>query len=369
MNLALVVHDFDPAIGHGRYCLELARRLAPRHAVTVYANRFAAGPPAGWREVRVPAWRRAALASVFTFLASSERLVRRGGHDLVHAQGLTCWRADVITAHICNAARYRVSPPRKLRSRLFPLLVNPVEARFYRQRQARHLIAISRRVGDEIRDCYGWRRPVTVIHHGVDTTLFRPVTTPAERRALRERFGLPDAGWTWLFVGEAVKGLREVIDQLPAFAEARLLVISRSDRTAYEAHARKLGVGGQLRFHGPERDVAAAYRAADAFVYPSTYDTFGMVVSEAQATGLPVVVGRDIGAAEVVVDGVNGFLIDPASPATLRRALDRLRTEPELAGRLGTAGRESALGQTWEACADATEAVYLASLSPSSAGR
>ncbi len=78
MNLALVVHDFDPKVGHGRYCHELAQRLVPRHEVTIYANRFAAEPRPGWRFVKVPAWRRVSLASVFTFLASSERLVRRG---------------------------------------------------------------------------------------------------------------------------------------------------------------------------------------------------------------------------------------------------------------------------------------------------
>jgi glycosyltransferase involved in cell wall biosynthesis len=364
MNLALVVHDFDPAVGHGRYCLELARRLAPRHELTVYANRFAAGAPAGWREVRVPAWRRAALASVFTFLFSSERLVRRGRHDVVHAQGLTCWGADVITAHICNAARYRISPPQRLRSRLFPLLVNPVESRFYRQPRARHLIAISRRVGDEIEACYDWRRPVTVIHHGVDTTLFRPAENPAERLACRRRFRLPDDAWTWLFVGEAIKGLPETIAQLPAFPEARLLVVSRSDRTRYESQARDLGVAERLHFHGPEREIALAYRAADVFVYPSTYDTFGMVVSEAMATGLPTLVGRNIGAAEVIADGENGFLVDPTSAGSLRRPLELLRAHPDLARRIGTAARDRARVQTWDRCADATEAVYRRTVEP-----
>ena len=362
MNLALVVHDFDPKVGHGRYCFELAQRLTPHHHVTVYANRFAVELRPGWSFVRIPAWRRVSLASVFTFLAASERAVRRGQHDVVHAQGLTCWRADVITAHVCNVARYRIAPPTSLRARIFPTLVNPVEAAFYRQRHARHLIAISRRVADEIRDCYAWQRPVSVIHHGVDTSRFRPPTDAHERRACRQRYGLTDEAWTWLFVGEAVKGLIEAIRRLPAFPEARLLAISRSEPGIYKALAKELGVIDRLIFWGPEHDIALAYRAADVFVYPSSYDTFGMVVSEAMATGVPVVIGQNIGAAELIRDGTNGFLIRPSNDDSLRAALHALRSDRRLAERIATAGLITAKGQTWDACATATEAVYQAAV-------
>lgn len=358
MKVALVVHDFDPKVGHGRYCVELARRFSPRHAVTVYANRFAVDPEPGWEFVRVPAWRRVSLASVFTFLVASERLVRRGGHDIVHGQGMTCWKTDVITAHICNVARYRIAPPTRFKARLFPLLVNPFESAFYRQRHARHVIAISRQVAGEIQECYGWRRPISVIHHGVDSEVFRPSLDPAERLAARERYGLAAADWVWLFVGEAVKGLRGALEQLPHFPTARLLAISRSNGAEYEALASNLGVKDRFRFWGPEREIWRAYRAADVFLYPSTYDTFGMVVSEAMATGVPVVVGRDIGAAELIENGRNGFLIRPSEPDDLRAALQRLLVEPVLARAVGDAGRATAQAQSWDACARATEQVY-----------
>jgi glycosyltransferase involved in cell wall biosynthesis len=359
MNLAFVVHDFDPGLGQGRYCLELALRLARSHDVTIYANRFAVEPRPGWRFVRVPAWRTTALTTVFTFLAASHRRVLRGGHEVVHAQGLTCWHADVITAHICNAARRRVAPPPTFRATLFPALVNPVERRFYRQRRARHLIAISQRVAREIVTEYGWNKALSVIHHGVDTRQFHPPENPAARRAARERFQVPTTGWLWLFVGEAVKGLAETIVQLAAFPQAQLLAISRSPREPYDALARTLRVEDRFHFRGPERQLAPAYRAADVFVYPSNYDTFGLVVSEAMATGLPVIVGRDIGAAELITHGVNGLTVDPASADALHGALTRLSGSPELAARLGAAARQTAEQQTWDACAAATEAVYL----------
>src|SRR4029453_7119410 len=112
-------------LGQGRYAIEIARRLAPRHTFDVYANSFAVAPQPGWNFVHVPAVRSFALTSVFSFLVSSQVLLRRQSHDLIHAQGLTCWSAEVITAHVCNAARQRVAPADRLRGRLFPWLVIP----------------------------------------------------------------------------------------------------------------------------------------------------------------------------------------------------------------------------------------------------
>lgn len=361
MNIALVVHDFDPGVGHGRYCVELARRLAPRHQITVYANRFAVETPSPGRSIRIPAWRRWSVATVFTFLAMSERRVRNGRHDVVHAQGLTCWRADVITAHVCNRARHRVTPPHTWRDRVFPTLVDPVEAAFYRQRQARHLIAISERVAGEIRDVYRWNRPVTVVPHGVDTAHFHPPRDPEEKQRTRARYRVPPHAWLWLFVGEAVKGLAEAVGQLPSFPDAHLLAISRSDTRLYVALAKELGVADRLHVRAAESDIAPAYRAADLFVYPSRYDTFGMVVAEALASGTPVVIGRDIGAAERIRDGENGYLVNPSNPNDLRETLQQLRSDPHRLDRVAAAGLATARQLTWDACATATEAVYLAS--------
>lgn len=358
MRIALVVHDFDPGLGQGRYCVELARRLASAHEVTIYANTFGVEREQGWRYARVPALRWNAISLVFSFLAASEARVRAGNHDVVHAQGLTCWRADVITAHMCNAARYRIAPPTRWRSRFFPALVNPVEARFYRQRQARMLIAVSHKVAAEVRESYGWQRPAAVIHHGVDSDQFRPAAGTEERLACRRRFGLPDQGRVWLFVGEANKGVHEVLGCLPDFPRDRLLVISRSDRREYEARASELGVADRLTFWGPEADVAPAYRAADVFVYPSNYDTFGMVVSEAMASGLPVIVGSGAGASELIEPGRNGFVVTPGQPEAVRMALRDLETVPGLGPDFGRRARETARAQSWDENARRTEELY-----------
>lgn len=358
MKIALVVHDFDPRFGQGRYAVELARRLAVQHDVHVYANRFAAplSPNVTFQKVR--AWRRTAVSTILTFLVKAEARLRRQDYDLIHAQGLTCWHADVITAHICNQARYQDGTPTGVRNRLFPALILPLERRFYQQQRARHLIAVSRKVAGEIAHHYGWRRPESVIYHGTDSSTFHPATNADERRRARARYQLEPAAWVWLFTGEAVKGLRLVIEQLAHFPEATLLVISRSQLEPYRTLATALGVGPRVRFHGVEEETAVACQAADVFVYPSSYDAFGLVVAEAMATKLPVVVGKDIGAAEWIEPGRNGLVCDPRTTATLRQQLEWLRAHPERAQSLGEVGRETVMKHSWDACAEATLAVY-----------
>ena len=358
MKIALVVHDFDLNYGHGRYSVELARRLALRHDVHVYANRFAVPLEAHFTFQKVPAWRSTSLSTVLTFISPAETLLRRQAFDIIHAQGLSCWHADVVTAHMCNAAKARQLPPTQWHKRLFPWVVTWLERRFYQRTRARHLIAISRQFGGEIVDYYGWKKPLTVIYHGTDTDQFSAPASAEAREQARARYQLKPDAWVWLFMGEAIKGLREVITQLPYFPEATLLVISRSPLDPFREQARGLGVAGRIRFWGVETSPALSYQAADAFVYPCRYEPFGLVVAEAMATELPVIVGQHVGAAEWIKHQQNGLLCDPAQPDSLRQQLTWLRADGGRARAVGGAARATALQHSWAACAVATEAVY-----------
>lgn len=85
----------------------------------------------------------------------------------------------------------------------------------------------------------------------------------------------------------------------------------------------------------------AFYALADCFVLPSLYEEWGLVVNEAMACGLPVVVSKTVGSAEDLVQhGENGFHIDPTRPKELTEALACLSKDPELRVRMGTRSRE-----------------------------
>lgn len=368
-DIALVIHDLNLTNGQGRYVVEILRRLQSRARFSVFSN---TADPAVLKDlsavqwVHVPAWRRRYIGAVFSFLAFSQLAVQRARPALIHAQGLSCWSADVVTVHMINAVRARKLASRQQRARVFSAIVTPVERSFYRQSRARHAVVMSRRLGTELAAEYGWNRPLSVIPHGTDTGVFRPARDEAEKLELRGRLGIPGPGLVWLFVGEAVKGLKETIAELPRFPEARLLVVSRSDPAPYRMQAEVLGVAHRVVFAGFTPEPESAYRAADLFVYPSPYEPFGMVVTEAMSSGLACIVGSEVGAAELMTHGVDGYLFDPTDSASLHRYLETLSGDSGTLRRVGIAARNTIAHHDWNACAEATWQVYQ---SASSTGR
>ncbi len=356
----LVVHDFKPDNGQGRYLIELVHRLSDRCRFRVLANTFPEVAVPGAEMIPIPANRRRYLFTIPTFLFAVERELRRGPGQraLVHAQGFSCWGADMATVHICNAARWRTLPPAERHGRRFARIISPVERAFYSQRRLRHLITMSHRLQQEVASHYGWRRPVTVIPHGTDGALFRPPESDEERRTLRRHLGVPDHAWLWLFMGEAVKGLDVTLAALPEFPEARLVVISRSDSERYRRRAEELGVADRLIFKGFDAQPERVHRVADVFAYPTQYESFGMVVAEAMASGVPVVVGREAGVAELIEDGVNGLLVSPDDVGAMVSRMRILASDRERGREMGRAARKTILRHSWDACAEATYAVY-----------
>src|SRR5262249_60529848 len=109
-------------------------------------------------------------------------------------------------------------------------------------------------------------------------------------REERDRLGLGEDELALVFVGSewGRKGLEPVNRALPSAPGWTLLVVGDGDAERYGAIAYELGVGARVRFLGVRSDVAVVYELADAFVLPSSYETFSIVTFEAAAGGLPV---------------------------------------------------------------------------------
>jgi len=97
--------------------------------------------------------------------------------------------------------------------------------------------------------------------------------------------------------------------------------------------------------HGQE--LAAAYASADIFVFPSTTDTFGNVIIEAQASGVPVIVSDSGGPKELVENQANGLVTKSHDVEDFARAIRTLVSDPERRQQMGKKARESVVSRTW----------------------
>jgi glycosyltransferase involved in cell wall biosynthesis len=93
--------------------------------------------------------------------------------------------------------------------------------------------------------------------------------------------------------------------------------------------------------------LAKAYASADAFVFPSTTDTFGNVVLEAQASGLPVIVSDIGGPKELVDDGRTGFVTKAHDAEDFARAIERISGDASLRARMGQEARRQVIDRSW----------------------
>jgi len=287
---------------------------------------------------------------------------RRAGIDLLHGLALVGPVAGriplVITVHDLSFLYY-------------PQTFHRLK-RFYLQtftrwsvRHARRVIAISESTRGDVLRHYGLSPDrVDRIYYGLDP-IFRPL--PADQVAeFRAREGLPER--FLLFVGtlEPRKNVARLIDaygRLPGELPPLLLVGGKG--WLYEEIYRRveaLPLGDKVRFVGyvPGERLPWWYNAAEAFVYPSLYEGFGLPPLEAMACGTPVVSSSVSSLPEVVGDA--GLLVDPTDTEALAAALGRVSGDAGLRERLRAAGLAQAQRFSWAEAARQTVRSYRQAL-------
>lgn len=191
---------------------------------------------------------------------------------------------------------------------------------------------------------------VAVWGRGVDTQRFHP----DHRRASDRRRLMGDGhGPLLLYVGrlameKRITWLRPMMDLLPG---ASLAIVGDGPQ---RGELEELFAGTTTVFTGylEGEPLAQAYAAADLFVFPSASETFGNVVLEAMASGLPVVAAGHGGPVDHVKHGANGFLSDPEDPADFAALAWRCVTDETLRTQMAGAARAYAETQTWEMILD-----------------
>lgn len=359
MRIAFVVHDFSRAFGHGRYVAELATRFAPGHDVHVFANTFSDHAP-GLHCHHVPALRMSALTTILSFYPSASLRLRER-FDIVHAQGFSVAGANVVTAHISNkrwmaARRELCGGQLPWRERLFGALVTPLEQHAMASPNAT-IIAVSQALQRELA-ADGVPGRIVVIPHGVDEQQFNTGVVERYRRDVRHELGCTDDETLFLFVGDLRKGFARAIEALVS-TPGRLVAVTRSDATESMALARTLGVGDRVLVQPATPQIERFYAAADVFVFPTQYDAFGMVITEAMACGRPVITTAAAGASDLIRHGRTGFVVaDRSDVHTLAGHMRALAVDAGLRDAIGRAAADQMRAHSWDRVASQTMAVY-----------
>jgi glycosyltransferase involved in cell wall biosynthesis len=163
---------------------------------------------------------------------------------------------------------------------------------------------------------------------GVDTETFHPSLASEEMRSHLSQ-GHPESPLL-LYVGRlgAEKEIDRIKPILEAIPQARLALVGDGPhRSGLEKHFE----GTATHFVGylTGKELGSAFASADAFVFPSRTETLGLVLLEAMAAGCPVVAARSGGIPDIVTDGVNGYLFDPADEQGAIAATVRLLQQQE----------------------------------------
>jgi len=320
-KIAIAVPKYGLVGGAERVVSELAERIAlnSEYEIHVFANK--------WRKFsdrikfhKVPIIAFPKFLTTISFAYFARKKIAEMEFDLIHAHD-RIFDADIFTMHGIPH-RIWVRNVRKKRMSLFDYGTAWVETCLVENKRCKKFIAVSELTKETFLKQYDTIDPdrVTVIHPGIDLNRFKNLDHPSCRREIMQLFHIDPADKIILFVSMnfEIKGLDLLMMALSRLKlrypteRFKLLVIGKGDEKKYGMMAENLGIIDHVIFTGivHREDLERIYAASDVFSMLSKFDTFGMAALEAMAASLPVIVSGNVGAKDLVRQGVNGYIID-----------------------------------------------------------
>ena len=357
--------------GAERYSIALVEQLASRHEIHVFAQHIEHAWP-GVTYHRVGAsFARPRWINQLWFAFATWRATRRG-FDVVHSHENT-WHGQVQTVHVLPVkyTLFRGRSGAALALRWLKVLTSPrllvyllLEHFRYARRPGRTVVPASTTLKAVMAQTYpAAASTMQVVTPGISAV--PGLARAAEQQAARRQLGLPQHGQCVLFVGNDYrkKGLPALLQALQALpTDCYVAVVGNAQQIAgLQGEVAALGLVGRVFFLGALAQVDSAYRAADCLAHPTLEDTFAMVVLEAMAHGLPVVVSseRYCGISGLLTHGQNALILEnPQDASVIARALERVLFDLPTRTALGDAGCRFAAQHVWSTAARQQEHIY-----------
>ena len=357
MKIGLVLERFDPARGGlEHWTWQFARELLLRgHEVHVVAFELHPAAEEGGLQAHPLGEMPSSRLDRAELIAARLPALR---FDVVHDMGIG-WHADIFHPHGGSTVALWEQNLRRIPKWR--------QIRFWRERRYRELAEVERRQIEEstaliVAVSHMVQRHFETLHHlpaarlrvipnGVDVARFTPQHRATLRAETRRELSLGEEVLFLmlahnLLLKNAEVFLRAAAKLVASGAPVRLVIAGGKKPEQFVRLAKKLGIARAVSFSGLV-DPIPLYAAADVFVHPTWYDPCSLVTLEASASGLPVITTRCNGAAELMIDGEEGFLLDdPGDAATLAVKMKEL-LDPARRQSMGAAGRALALRHTF----------------------
>ncbi len=366
MKIALVHKRLELRGGTERVLYRTAEGLRDRgHEIHLFCQLFRIPPPPGVWAHRVPGFSRPRSVRVLTFAMIAPKVIAKHNCDVIVSFDRILTQDTFRTGGgprkiLLAKMKRHGSLVRKLwySISLYNYLTVRIENLQVRGNKSRKIIAVSEQTKREFMELYDIpEEQIVVIHNGVDSVRFNPQRRLNEGKKLREHLNIPSDAPVVLFVGTGFrrKGLHRVLGlwegyELPG---VYLLVVGHDARLSY--YRRRWSRENEVIFAGPQEKVEDYYACANLLILPAIQESFGNVVLEAMASGLPVVTVPGVGA----MDHVNGALTDgilsnPDDPAELKTKILQM-LDPARWSLLAREARETAEKYTWDNYLDRVE--------------
>ncbi|MEM9922470.1 MAG: glycosyltransferase family 4 protein [Cyanobacteria bacterium P01_D01_bin.50] len=368
MKLCIITHSLVKGDGQGRVNYEVACEAIRRgHNLTVLASKVAPElekhEQINWVPIPVKGLPIELIRNMMFAWRSHHWL---GKHcqqfDLIKTNGAITWaKSDVNAVHFVHNSWLKFSNLEAIHSsnkvtfnphlflyNFYQWLYTKLNAIWEKEafENTKVVVAVSHRVAEDLRGIGVPQDAIRVISNGVDVEEFSPGNGLS-----RQAWNLPEDVPLAMFAGDIRlprKNLDTVLHALVEVPDLHLAVVGVTDGSPYPQLAASLGVSERVHFMGFRRDIPSIMKVVDLFVFPSRYEPFGLVVTEAMATGLPVITASCTGAAPLVSEEAGIVLPDADDRKALAAALHKLSVNPDLRIKMGQTARAIALQHTWK---------------------
>ena len=377
LRIAVLIRHYTRMGGAERYCVELTERLAEQHEVHLFCQAIEIEPHPDIVVHIIPKKREKPRYLNQLEFSKLTRLATEGQFDIVHSHDMVT-HANVQTLHVpCVLSRYtEISGIRKILRYLNTAISPRLLAYLWLERKQicstnnRQIIAVSEFLAKNITRSYpDIVNNINIAYPGIALSNTKN-TQGTDRRQQRNALHISDDGFVVLFVANDYKrkGLLVILQAIKSLHIPQLhLVVAGDDRPEkFSSAIKKAGLNSQVHFIGRCDDMHALYPVADTLIHPTLADTYAMVVLEAMAHAIPVIVSNAnyCGFAEHLTENEALLIEQPKDPTELAKHINKLINNPELRDSLANNGRKKALAISWENTVQQTLLTYRKALEP-----